>query len=354
MATVNPASSYFARDPGFRCRSAFVSPQSVHHNGFPGKARARGEAGVARVPAAVSTIAGGLGYGVCPTLQIVGLVRVLIFGASGMLGHAMCEVLAEAGLDVYGSSRGSLSLPGGILEGIDVLDIDDLHRAFEAARPQLVVNAVGLVKQLATADDPLEAVPINTLLPHRLARLCRIVGARLVHVSTDCVFSGLRGGYTEDDAPDAVDLYGTSKRLGEVNEEGVITLRTSIIGHELRGQHGLVEWFMHAPHMVQGYTRAIFSGVTTRELARVVRDIVIPRADLSGLFHLSAAPISKYDLLRRINDAYGLGRTIEPSERVVIDRSLDSSRWRAATGYVPPSWDAMIADMRSAWERREG
>lgn len=284
-------------------------------------------------------------------------MRILILGASGMLGHAVCEVLAEAGLDVYGSSRGPLALPGSgrNLNGIDVLDTDDLDRVFAAARPALVVNAVGLVKQLATADDPLEAVPINTLLPHRLARICRLTGARLVHVSTDCVFSGSKGGYTEDDTPDAVDLYGTSKRLGEVvDDAGVLTLRTSIIGHELRGQHGLVEWFMHAPDTVQGYTKAIFSGVTTREFARVLRDVVIPRPDLSGLYHLSAAPISKFDLIRQIDRAYGLGRTIEPSARLVIDRSLNSSRWQVMTGYVPPSWDTMIADMRDAQRRREG
>lgn len=277
-----------------------------------------------------------------------------------MLGHTLLEVLSEAGLDVHGTCRGLLTLTaprpisGRVLEGIDVLDADDLHRAFATVRPDLVVNAVGLVKQLASADDPLKAVPINTLLPHRLARLCRLAGARLVHVSTDCVFSGRRGGYKEEDTPDAVDLYGTSKRLGEVDEEDAITLRTSIIGHELRGRHGLVEWFMHAPRTVQGYTRAIFSGVTTREFARVIRDVVIPRPDLSGLYHLSAASISKYDLLRQIDGAYGLGRVIEPSEQVVLDRSLDSSRWRSATGYVPPSWDTMIADMCAAWEKRAG
>ena len=270
-----------------------------------------------------------------------------------MLGHATFEVLASAGFEVFGSTRTPADLPmpsrGRILDGIDVLDPDDLHRAFAEARPELVVNAVGLVKQLSAADDPLKAVPINTLLPHRLARICRLAGARLVHVSTDCVFSGRRGRYTEDDVPDAVDLYGTSKRLGEVAADGSITLRTSIIGHELRGRHGLVEWFMHAPPRVQGYTRAIFSGVTTRELARAIRDVVIPRPDLSGLFHLSAEPISKYDLLRLVDAAYGLGKTIDPSDGLIIDRSLDSARLRGMTGYVPPSWGDMIGDMRAAW-----
>jgi dTDP-4-dehydrorhamnose reductase len=268
-----------------------------------------------------------------------------------MLGHAIFELMAKSDVHVFGTTRTAVELGSGpsarIINGIDVLNPDDLHRAFEQARPDIVFNAVGLVKQLAAADDPLAAVPINTLLPHRLARLCVLVGARFVHVSTDCVFSGRSGGYTEEDVPDATDLYGASKRLGEVTETGAITLRTSIIGHELRGRHGLVEWFMHAPREVQGYTRAIFSGVTTVEFARVMRDVIIPRSDLSGLYHLSAEPISKFDLLEMLKDRYGLDKIIEPSERVILDRSLDSHKFRAATGYAPPSWGAMIDDMRA-------
>lgn len=273
-----------------------------------------------------------------------------------MLGHAIFELMAKSDMDVFGSTRSPVELGSGssarIINGIDVLNADDLHRAFEQARPDIVFNAVGLVKQLAAADDPLAAVPINTLLPHRLARLCGLTRARLVHVSTDCVFSGRRGGYAEEDAPDATDLYGASKRLGEVIGDGAITLRTSIIGHELRGCHGLVEWFLHTPRQVQGYTRAIFSGVTTVEFARVMRDVIIPRSDLSGLYHLSAEPISKFDLLEMLKDRYGLDKIIEPSERVILDRSLDSRKFRAATGYAPPSWGAMIDDMRAVQGRK--
>jgi dTDP-4-dehydrorhamnose reductase len=282
-------------------------------------------------------------------------VRILILGASGMLGHAVFEVLAQSGLEVFGTTRapaaGMSAACRNIIEGIDVLDSDNLHRAFAVARPQVVVNAVGLVKQLGASNDPLQAIPINSLLPHRLAHLCHLTGSRLIHVSTDCVFSGRRGMYTERDEPDAIDLYGSSKRLGEVDRDGTITLRTSIIGHELRGERGLVEWFLHAPKEVQGYRQAIFSGVTTRELARIMGNLIKGRPDLSGLFHVSADPISKYSLIAKLNDAYGVRKSILPSDSVVVDRSLDSSRFRAEIAYAPPSWDDMIQDMHDAYRK---
>lgn len=266
-----------------------------------------------------------------------------------MLGHALFSVLGQRGrLQVFGASRSAVDLgaPDRLLSGVDVLQPDDLHRAFAWARPEVVVNAVGLVKQLGNAKDPLAAVPINTLLPHRLAQLCQVAGARLIQISTDCVFTGDKGGYTEDDRTDALDLYGVSKRLGEVGGPGAVTLRTSIIGRELRTRHSLVDWFLHAPRTVSGYRRAVFSGVTTVELARIVADVVIPCPELAGVNHVSAEPINKYDLLRLLNETYGCGRTINPDDTLVIDRSLNSDRFRAATGWGPPAWPEMLAEMR--------
>jgi dTDP-4-dehydrorhamnose reductase len=215
-------------------------------------------------------------------------------------------------------------------------------------RPEVVVNAVGLVKQLAAADDPLAALPVNAMLPHRLARLCALAGARLVHVSTDCVFAGSRGGNRESDTPDATDLYGLSKLLGEVvDAPHAITLRTSIIGHELGSAHGLVGWFLAQTGRVKGYRRAVFSGLPTVELARVIRDHVLPRPELHGLYHVSAAPIDKDTLLRLVAARYGHAIEIDADDRVVIDRSLDSSRFRAATGYAPPDWPELVARMHA-------
>jgi dTDP-4-dehydrorhamnose reductase len=229
-----------------------------------------------------------------------------------------------------------------LLAGVDVEHADSLTQAFIHARPDVVVNCVGLVKQLAEADDPLQAVPINTLLPHRLARLCEVAGARLIHMSTDCVFSGQKGAYRESDFSDAKDLYGRTKYLGEVDYPHAVTLRTSIIGHELQSAHGLVGWFLSQQGRCKGYTRAIFSGVPTVVLARIIRDVVIPRRELRGVYHVAAKPISKYDLLKLVASVYGKEIEIVPDAKLAIDRSLDASRFREATGFVPPEWEEMI------------
>ncbi|MCG9101345.1 SDR family oxidoreductase [Laribacter hongkongensis] len=281
-------------------------------------------------------------------------MKVMVLGASGMLGNAMVRVLGkQPKWQVFGTLRSD----GGrryftstenerLISGVDVEQVDSLLKAFSQVQPQIVVNCIGLVKQLADAKDPLLALPINALLPHRLERLCELVGARLVHISTDCVFSGLRGGYTESDLPDASDLYGRSKLLGEVSGNRTITLRTSIIGHELHTQHALVEWFLAQEGRCFGHRKAIFSGMPTVVLAEIIRDFIVPREDLSGVFHVAAAPISKYDLLRLLAQAYGKQIEIIPDDTVAIDRSLNAGRFNHITGYSAPTWPAMIAKMK--------
>lgn len=280
--------------------------------------------------------------------------KVLVIGASGMLGNAVLRFFAQSpGFNVTGSARSAgllkrlpAELHSRIVCGVDVENPDSLARVLAAVRPHVVINCVGLVKQLAEADDPLAAIPINALLPHRMARLCDVAGARLVHVSTDCVFTGSRGNYRESDAPDATDLYGRSKLLGEVDYPNAVTLRTSIIGHELDSAHGLVGWFLAQSAAVKGYSRAIFSGLPTVELARVIRDHVIPKPELRGLYHVSAAPIAKLELLQLVAKAYDKPIGIIPDDKLVIDRSLDSTRFRELTGYHPEGWPELVRRMR--------
>ncbi len=281
--------------------------------------------------------------------------RVLILGASGMLGNAMLRFFADSdGFDVIGSARspGVLArlrpdLRDRVRTNIDVENPDVLARLLGDVRPGVVINCIGLVKQLAQANDPLTALPINAMFPHRISRLCALVGARFVHVSTDCVFDGARGGYRESDRSDAYDLYGRSKLLGEVTDDAhAITLRTSIIGHELGSAHGLVGWFLAQTAGVRGFNRAIFSGVPTVELARIVRDHVLPHPELHGLYHVSASPIDKFTLLSTVAQAYDHAIPITPDASLVIDRSLDSTRFRQATGYEPPSWSELVHRMR--------
>lgn len=279
---------------------------------------------------------------------------VLVLGATGMLGNAVLRYFAAAArYSVAGSVRAAAAvkllpkeLQDRVVAGIDVENTDSLARLFAKVHPDAVINCIGIVKQLAEADDPLQAIPINSLLPHRLAQLCAIAGARLLHVSTDCVFCGSKGMYKEADPSDAYDLYGRSKYLGEVDYPHAVTLRTSIIGREFTGAHGLVDWFLGQQESVRGYTKAIFSGLPTVELARVMHDFVLPNPDLRGLYHVSAEPIDKYALLQQVAQAYGKTIQIQPDERVAIDRSLDSTRFRAATGYVPPPWPELIVRMR--------
>ena len=280
-------------------------------------------------------------------------MRVMVLGVTGMLGNAVFRVLStNPDLSVFGTARSegsrrffSEALAERIVLGVDVESQDSLIKAFGSIRPDVVINCVGLVKQLADANDPLQAVPINTLLPHRLAALCQAVGARLVHISTDCVFSGEKGGYLESDFPDAYDLYGRSKLLGEVDYPHAITLRTSIIGRELTGHRSLVGWFLAQQGTVQGFTGAIFSGLPTMELARVINEYVLPRTDLHGLYHVAAKPINKYDLLKLVAKTYGKETEVVPSDRLTIDRSLNADRFQQATGYVAPEWPVLVQSM---------
>lgn len=276
--------------------------------------------------------------------------RVLVLGASGMLGNAVFRLFAQSpSFLTMGSLRSTnllrylaKDLHDRVICGVDVENLDSLTGLFAKSRPDVVINCIGLVKQLAAADDPLVVIPVNALLPHRLARLCEVAGARLVHISTDCVFSGVKGMYTEADVSDAKDLYGRSKYIGEVDYPHAITLRTSIIGHELSGSQSLVSWFLAQQEAVRGFRRTIFSGLPTVELALVIRDYVIPRPQLHGLYHVSAKAINKYELLRLVANAYGKSVEIHPDDQLVIDRSLDSTLFCQATDYHPKEWSELI------------
>lgn len=280
-------------------------------------------------------------------------MRVLILGAGGMLGHKLCQLYrsrfdtwatARAGSDSY--SRYGIFDPQRFIGGVDVFNMDAVIRAIAQVRPDAVINCVGIIKQLPTARDPILSIEVNALLPHKLANLCQAAGARLIHLSTDCVFSGRRGSYTEDDIADAEDLYGRTKYLGEVQAEGCLTLRSSIIGRELNTQSGLVEWFLGSRgSSVRGFTKAIYSGFTTHEMARIIADVLENHPNLYGVYQVSSQPIDKYHLLCLVRDAYQADITIEPYADFQIDRSLDSARFRQATGFKPPAWEQMIAEM---------
>ncbi len=289
-------------------------------------------------------------------------MRVLILGGSGMLGHQLLKQLSKTH-EARVTLRGDLSeyLVFGLFNaknsysGIELGSTELLAEVMKDFRPEVIVNAAGFVKQKAESKDSIPSLEINSLLPHRLALLCEQTSSRLIHMSTDGVFSGKKGGYRESDPSDAEDLYGKSKFLGEVHEPHCLTLRTSIIGRELRHKTGLLEWFLSQKGKIKGFRRAIYSGFTTIVMARFIERIISRHARLSGLWHVASEPISKYDLLCMLKDKLGRQDVeIEPDGTHVCDRSLDATRFLKETNYKPPAWSTMLDELAERIRHREG
>jgi dTDP-4-dehydrorhamnose reductase len=281
-------------------------------------------------------------------------MRILILGGDGMLGHQLLRSFENGQHEVRATLRGPLSSYGqyGIfnsentISGVTAERFDTVVRTLDEHRPNAVINAIGIIKQRADAHDALISIEINALFPHQLALLCAERGVRLVHMSTDCVFSGRKGRYQEPDVPDPVDLYGRSKLLGELSEAPCITLRTSIIGLELSRKASLIEWYLGQRGTIRGFAKAIYSGFTTLEMARIIERILVQHRDLSGVWHVASAPISKFDLLTRLTRLLQRDDIIvERDESFVCDRSLDGSQFESRSRYVPPAWDAMLAEL---------
>ncbi len=283
--------------------------------------------------------------------------KILILGGTGMLGHLLLRYLSA--FPEYNVTTTARSLTGMkkhfpadmlvrfLPNSVDANYLESIIRALASIQPDIVINCIGIIKQLPLAEDPLTAITVNALLPHRISLISQTVGARLIHISTDCVFDGKKGMYAENDQSNAEDIYGRTKFLGEVAYPHCVTLRTSIIGHELKGRYGLIEWFLAQNKKIHGFRKAIYSGFPTIELARIIRVHVLPNHELSGIYHVSSEPVSKYDLLRLVAERYGKDIEIEPYDDFVQDRSLDSTIFREMTGYQPPAWDTMIEMMHN-------
>jgi dTDP-4-dehydrorhamnose reductase len=281
------------------------------------------------------------------------ILKVLVLGSAGLLGNAVIRILSEkSSLDVYGTVRSELSLQylkdtplNKTLTAIDIEDDSKMLDIFVTIHPDVVINCIGATKHKESENPHIASIKINALFPHRLAQLCSIHGAKLIHISTDCVFSGKKGLYTENDQPDPADVYGKSKALGEVLYGNALTIRTSIIGHELNTNYGLLNWFLSQESKCKGFKNAVFSGLPTVLLAEVIRDYILNDHSLNGLYHIAASPINKYDLLKLIAEVYGKKIDIELDEDFVIDRSLDATKFNLATGFKCPEWPRLIETM---------
>lgn len=287
-------------------------------------------------------------------------MKILVLGGDGMLGHAVFRTLRDSHqvhvtlrkpVEAYRTT--GLFTADNAFGAVDVADLPLLEQTVLTAAPDVVVNCVGIVKQRPDAKSAIPSIEINSLLPHRLRALCASRGARLIHFSTDCVFSGRTGAYQESDTPDPPDLYGQTKLVGEVHDAPGLTLRTSIIGLELSRGTGLVEWFLAQRGEIRGFRRAIYSGLTTTALARLVRDLIERHPGLHGVWHVASAPITKYDLLVRLSRLLGrVDITIVPDDAFVCDRSLRADRFAGATGYAPPEWDEMLKELAAEIQNR--
>lgn len=286
-------------------------------------------------------------------------MKIIVIGATGMLGYSIFSNLSESPeLEVFGTVR---SLEGldkyfptfdKLINNVDVRDFKTLENALDRVKPNVVINCIGLIKQHEVSKQHVEAIEINALLPHKIAQLCDNIGAKLIHFSTDCVFDGKVGNYLENDLPTATDLYGRSKCLGEVDYGNHVTLRTSIIGHELRSSVSLVDWFLSQSGPVKGFSKAVFSGLPTAYIAKVLEEYVLPNKSLSGLYQLSVEPIDKCSLISMISKIYGKEISIEKFDDFIIDRSLNSDKFRRVTGFTPPSWDYLVKFMFDDFKRR--
>jgi dTDP-4-dehydrorhamnose reductase len=280
-------------------------------------------------------------------------MKVLIFGGNGMLGHKLVQVLQKR-FDVWTTLRensiaftnfGIISSEK-VISNVEVDNFDFVQKVFDRIKPDVIINAVGIIKQLPTSKEVVNTLKINSIFPHQLAQLTQSTGAKLITISTDCVFNGRRGAYTEEDVSDAEDLYGKSKNLGEVTAPGCLTLRTSIIGRELQTSHSLVEWFLsNRGGKVKGFTKAVYSGFPTVILAGIISDLIANHKSLQGLYHVSSEPINKFALLSLLKEFYKVPVEIEPFADFKIDRSLDSTKFRKETGFAPLEWEKMVEIM---------
>jgi dTDP-4-dehydrorhamnose reductase len=280
-------------------------------------------------------------------------MKILILGGRGMLGHRLWSSLSQ-NHQVWATLRNSAntlaSIPhinkSNIVENIDVFNHDLLEQTIASIKPDVVINCIGIIKQIKDSKDHITSIHTNALLPHLIAKICTQHSIRFIHFSTDCVFDGVKGFYSEEDTPNATDLYGKTKHLGEVDHiEGCLTLRTSIIGREIQSKGSLVDWFLSQDKDIQGYTNAIFSGFPTLTIANLLNDFILPNDKLHGLYHLSSNPINKYELLNKVKDVFNKDITINASHDFKIDRSLNSEKLRDVIGDFPREWNELISDL---------
>jgi len=275
--------------------------------------------------------------------------KVLILGSSGLIGSTLYKFLRKKNdLVVFGTARNiNMGSDTSLIGNVDFLNIDNSFNFISEIAPSIVINCVGITKHSMHYNKIGDVSFLNSMLPHFLSDLSNIFNFKLIHISSDCVFDGQRGNYSELDLPDSKDLYGKSKFLGELDGRSRnITIRTSTIGHENLTKYGLLEWFLNQHGSCNGFSKAFFSGLTTIELANILYKYFIFDDSVSGLYNLAGPKINKFDLLKIIARVYKKDIEIKEDQTFCIDRSLNASKFNNKFGYPVKEWDLMVREMK--------
>jgi len=284
--------------------------------------------------------------------------KILILGANGMLGHTLFSKLSlNRDLDVYGTIRNNQSIKwfhnkDKIYTNVYAGDINIFSFILKNLEPEYVINCIGVHRQSDAIKNPIISIKINSLVPHLFAEECEKLGCKFIHFSTDYVFNGKKGMYVEKDIPNPEEIYGKSKLLGEIsNKKNSLTIRSSIIGHELGTSLSLVEWFLNQKNKVNGHKNFYTTSITTIEMANIIENYVFYN-NLNGIMHISSEPINKFDILTKISNIYNKPIEIIPDENFICNSTLDSSLFKKLTGYSAPSWDIMLNNMYKDFKLR--
>ena len=280
--------------------------------------------------------------------------KVLVFGTTGMLGFTLFTFLKKKNLKVFGISRKKKNFANKYMIFMKDFNEINLKKILSKIKPDFVINCAGMINHKINSGNILETININSYFPHLLANNSIKFNFKLINISTDCIFSGRKGNYHEMSLPDATDIYGITKKIGEVNNQNSINIRTSIIGHELFAKKGLLEWFLKQKKKISGFSNVFFSGLTTLELSKIIWNYFINKNfnyKRQSTIHLSGKKTSKLNLLKIISKIYMKKILIKSVKVKKSDKSLNSSYFKSISNYESPSWEKSIKEMKEFYEK---
>jgi len=282
-------------------------------------------------------------------------LKILILGAGGMLGHKLYQTLSKTYDDVIPVFRKNkehyhkfnLYKPEKMIGNTDVTDQSKLLAVLNSVKPDIICNCIGKTTRKINSEDSQSVIYLNSFLPHFISKWSSENNSYFIHFSTDCVFSGKNGPYKPNDFRDSRDLYGLSKILGETNSKYGLTIRTSIVGREIENQTEFFEWIFSSKNKsVSGYKNVFYSGVTTNYLSEVVAQLITKDSKSHGLLQVASPPISKLNLIKKVNSLFGLGMKINTDASKVSNKILSPVKFTITSGIKTQTWDEMLNTLK--------